>query len=269
MSLLSRDQFIAVLGASGVGLGQRRGSDTLWLGSVGYIDEGFQSYAVALDTLDRLLGEHTRARAGAELSVVISGHFSRFCLVPWSEQISSPDELRGFAQLCFEDLFGAPTQPWSLVLSAEPAGHDRIASALPQDLLERLRTLVTGRGLRLRSVQPYLMTAFNRFDKSLDAGDFLFIVAEPQRSVLLLAREGRWSSVRSVGGSDSDAALSALIGRERQLQASTSERAFNVYLHAPARLDAQPEVAGVHLRTLEDDSMTVRDALYVMSRAVA
>lgn len=176
-----------MLGASGVGLGQRRGSDTLWLGSVGYIDEGFQSYAVALDTLDRLLGEH--ARAGAELSVVISGHFSRFCLVPWSAQISSPEELRGFAQLCFEDLFGAPTQPWSLVLSAEPAGYDRIASALPQELLERLRVLVSGRGLRLRSVQPYLMAAFNRFDKaSMPATSCL---SSPSRNAACCCSQGK------------------------------------------------------------------------------
>jgi hypothetical protein len=267
VSLLSRDRFIAVLGASGVGLGQRRGSETLWLGSVGFIDEGFHAWAVALDTLDHLLADHTHA--GAELSVVISGHFSRFCLVPWSEQISSPDELLGFARLCFEDLYGVPTQPWSLVLSPEPAGYDRVASALPQDLLTRLRTLVSARGLRLRSVQPYLMTAFNHFDKSLDAGDFLFVVAEPVRSVLLLAREGRWASVRSVGTGDSDAALTALIGRESQLQASTSERPLNVYLHAPARIDVQPDIPGVHLRTLEEDRTTIRDGLYVMSRAVA
>ena len=221
MSLLSRDRYVAVLGASGVGLGQRQGSDTLWLGSVGFIDEGFHAWAVALETLDRLLGEH--AHAGAELNVVISGHFSRFCLVPWSEQISSPDELLGFAHLCFEDLYGAPTQPWSLVLSAEPAGYDRIAAALPQDLLERLRSLVSGRGLRLRSV----------------------------------------------GSSDSDAALTALIGREGQLQASSSERPLNVYLHAPARIDSHPDVPGVHLRTLEEDRTSVRDCLYVMSRAVA
>ncbi|HJR30096.1 MAG TPA: hypothetical protein VJ889_15390, partial [Pseudomonas sp.] len=95
MSLLSREQFVAVLGASGVGLGHRQGSATHWLGSVGYIDEGFQAWAVALDTLDRLLAEHAVARA--ELTVVISGHFSRYCLVPWSEQISSPAELLGFA----------------------------------------------------------------------------------------------------------------------------------------------------------------------------
>ncbi|MHC8380092.1 hypothetical protein [Pseudomonas sp. LB3P14] len=267
MSLLSRDRFVAVLGASGVGLGQRRGSETLWLGSVGFIDEGFHAWAVALETLDRLLAEHTRS--GAELSVVISGHFSRFCLVPWSEQISSPAELLGFAQLCFEDLYGVPTQPWSMVLSAEPAGYDRVATALPQDLLTQLRTQVTGRGLRLRSVQPYLMAAFNHFDKSFDAGDFLFVVAEPVRSVLLLAREGRWAEVRSVGSSDSDAALTALIGRENQLQASTSDRPLNVYLHAPARIDSHPDVPGVHLRALEEDRTSVRDGLYVMSRAVA
>ena len=267
MSLLSRDQYVAVLGASGVGLGQRQGSATHWLGSVGYIDEGFQAWTVALDTLDRLLAEHVTTRA--ELTVVISGHFSRFCLVPWSEQISTPSELLGFAQLCFEDLYGAPTQPWSLVLSAEPAGYDRVASALPQGLLDRLRSLASDRGLRLRSVQPYLMAAFNHFDKSFDAGDFLFVVAEPVRSVLLLAREGRWSSVRSVGSSDSDAALTALIGRETQLQASTSERPLNVYLHAPARVDSHPEVPGVHLRSLDEDRTSVRDSLYVMSRAVA
>ncbi|KAB0495604.1 hypothetical protein [Pseudomonas vancouverensis] len=267
MSLLSREQYVAVLGASGVGLGRRQGGETHWLGSVGYIDEGFQAWTVALDTLDRLLAEHTSARA--ELTVVISGHFSRFCLVPWSDQISSPAELLGFAHLCFEDLYGAPSQPWSLVLSAEPAGYDRIASALPQDLLEHLRTLVGNRGLRLRSVQPYLMAAFNHFDKSFEAGDFLFVVAEPVRSVLLLAREGRWTSVRSVGSNDSDAALTALIGRESQLQAANSERPLHVYLHAPARIDSHPEVPGVHLRTLEEDRTAVRDCLYVMSRAVA
>lgn len=267
MSLLSREQFVAVLGASSVGLGQRKGGQTQWLGSVGYIDEGFQAWTVALETLDRLLGEH--ARAGAHLTVVISGHFSRFCLVPWSDQISSPEELRGFAQLCFEDLYGAPNQPWNLVLSAEPAGYDRVATALPQDLLERLRTLVNGRGLRLRSVQPYLMTAFNHFDKSFDAADFLFVVAEPVRSVLLVAREGRWTSVRSVGSSDSDAALTALIGRENQLQACANERPLNVYLHAPARIDSHPDVPGVHLRTLEENGTAVHDCLYVMSRAVA
>ena len=125
--------------------------------------------------------------------------------------------------------------------------------------------------MRLRSVQPYLMAAFNHFDKSFDGGDFLFVVAEPVRSVLLLAREGRWVAVRSVGSSDSDAALTALIGRESQLQASTSERPFNLYRCMPRRASTPTlMLPGVQLlRTLEEDQTSVRDSLYVMSRAVA
>jgi hypothetical protein len=72
-----------------------------------------------------------------------------------------------------------------------------------------------------------------------------------------------------VGSSDSDGALSALVGRECQLQACASERPLNVYLHAPARIDSHPEVPGVHLRTLEEGRTSVRDCLYVMSRTVA
>ncbi|MNG40295.1 hypothetical protein D3C84_1288190 [compost metagenome] len=59
------------------------------------------------------------------------------------------------------------------------------------------------------------------------------------------------------------------MGRECQLQASTSERPLNVYLHAPARIDSHPEVPGVQLRTLEEGRTNVRDSLYVMSRTVA
>lgn len=267
MSLLSRDRYIAVLGASGIGLGRRQGEQTHWLGSVGFIDEGFQAWAVALETLDRLLGEHTAA--GGHLSVVISAHYSRFCLVPWSEQIHRPDELLGLARLCFEDLYGVAEQPWDLTLSAEPAGCGRIAAALPHALLERLRSLASGRGLRLRSVQPYLMAAFNRFDRQLDGGDFLFVVAEPVRSVLLLARDGDWAAVRSVGGSDSDAALSALIARESQLQASACDRPLPVYLHAPGRIEPSAQVPDVHLCTLAEVADGVHDSLHAMSRAVA
>ncbi|MHA6194983.1 hypothetical protein ACX3YG_11480 [Pseudomonas wadenswilerensis] len=267
MSRLSPDRYIAVLGASGVGLGQRRAGTSRWLGSVGFIDEGFHGWSVALDTLDLLLAEHTTA--SARLDVVVSAHFSRFCLVPWSDQINRPDELQGFARLCFEDLYGAPEQAWDLVLSAEAAGHDRIAAALPQALLERLRGLASNRGLRLSSVQPYLMAAFNRFDAQLGNGDFLFVVAEPLRSVLLLAREGRWTAVRSVGGGDSDAALAALIGRESQLQASTSDQPLPLYLHAPGRVEAPPQVPGVTLCVLQDAAEGVRDSLYAMCRAVA
>ncbi len=266
MSLLSRDHMIAVLGASSVGLGVRQGSQLRWLGSVGFIDEGPGAWTVALDTLQRLLSEHAPARASVQ--VLLSAHLCRFCLVPWSEQIQRPDELQAFTHACLEDLYGAPGQAWALALSPAPAGHPRIATAMPQALLEQLRSLAKARRLRLESVQPYLMAAYNRFVRPRAGDDFLFVLAEPQRSVLLTVQQRRWAGVRSVGSADSDYALGALIARERHLQAGSGD-AQQLFVHAPARLESPAQVPDAQACGLDDSSLSVRDGLYVMARAVA
>ena len=179
-------RYCAVLGAEGVGLGRWHGQQHQWLGSQAFACQAAQpAWAAALDALVGLLAEHQVH--GGQLRVLLSARFSRFCLVPWSDAIGHPRELDAYAQACFENLYGQALDDWRIVLSPEPAGAPRIATALPEALLQGLETLGKERRLSLRSVQPYLMAAFNRFDKSLDAGDFLFVVAEPQRSVLLLA----------------------------------------------------------------------------------
>lgn len=264
MSLLSRDQVIAVLGASSVGLGVRSGGQLRWLGSVGCIDEGPGAWGVALDTLQRLLAEH--APAQARLHVLLSAQACRFCRVPWSDQIQHPAELAAFTHACLEDLYGAPGQPWSLAINAAPTGHDRLACAMPQALLAQLRQMAKARRLRLVAVQPYLMAAFNRFVRPQAGDDFLFVLAEPQRSVLLTVRQRRLVSVRSVGSADTDAALAALIGRETQLLADAAPR---LLLHAPGRLDTPPQLPDVQLCGQLDSPVDARDGLYVMARAVA
>lgn len=267
MSLLSRDLYIAVLGANGIGLCRRHGQENQWLGSVGLIGERYVDWSLAVDTLEHLLSEH--ASQGAELSVVLSAHYQRYCLIPWSEQISSPKELLAYAQVCFEDIYGVSAQRWSVTLSPEAAGSSRIAAALPQELLLRLRTLATQHGLRLRSVQPYLMTAFNRFQRQLGHGDLLFVVAEPLRSVLLLKRAGQWQAVHSTGCTDSDEALTALIARQCELQDNPDAPTLSVYLHAPGRLNDLPDLVGVQLSVEARSPVPVRDVLFTMSRAVA
>lgn len=267
MSLSSRDLYIAVLGANGVGLGHRRGNENRWLGSVGLIGERYADWSLAVDTLEHLINEHVPR--GAALSVVLSAHYQRYCLIPWSAQISSPRELLAYAQACFDDLYGVSVQRWSVALSPEAAGSSRIAAALPEELLLRLRTLATQRGLHLRSVQPYLMTAFNRFQRQLGQGDLLFVVAEPLRSVVLLKRTGQWQAVHSLGCPDSDEALGALIARQCELLDDPAQPALNLYLHAPGRQNDFPDLAGVQLSLEATGPVPVRDVLFNMSRAVA
>ncbi|WDY60103.1 hypothetical protein [Pseudomonas sp. PSKL.D1] len=260
MSHLSPDRFCAVVGAEGVGLGRWHATQPQWLGSRAFTCDAAQpAWEAALQALSALLAEH--AVRGAELRVLLSARYSRFCLVPWSDAIGNPRELDAYARACFENLYGQSLDDWRIVLSPEPAGAARIATALPQALLQGLQALSRHSQLKLRSVQPYLMAAFNRCSAKLAQGDFLFVLAEPRRSVLMLAAGGAWQQVLAQGCADSDQALQALIDRTCELY---GEHMPPVYLHAPGRGDV-PQLEAVQLCQPAGDS----DPLCAMWRAVA
>lgn len=266
MSLSFRDHYVAVIGANGVGLSRCDALGRKWLGSAGFIADRQGTPTLALDTLQRLLGEHVKGRA--RLTVLLSSHYSRFGLIPWSEHIHTPDELQAYASAVFEDTFGKSAEPWALSLSPESAGMPRIAVGLPQALLTQLREMVKARSLRLVSVQPYLMSAFNRFQKSFGNRDFLFVVAEPGRSTLLLAREGRWSAVRSLRIADSDAALGSMIARESELHGLNGDKPVDLFVHAPARHHDAPQILGVQTLELPSGESDIQDPLHIMATAV-
>ncbi|MDV7213723.1 hypothetical protein [Azotobacter beijerinckii] len=260
MSLSWGERRIAVFGTTRLALFRRRHGALDLLGGAEYGPAEGPVWSSAAQALERLLGEPGRGRGS--LTLVLSSRFVRFALVPWSEAIVSPEELEAYARFRFQEIYGPSADDWLLRLSPSPAGQPRLAAAVERGLLERLQVALKGAGLRLCSVQPYLMAAFNRFAGELPAGDFLFVLAEPGRSSLLLAREGRWTSVRSVAGSDDDAALLALVERECELQGLEGEVRAARYLHAPGRAAAP---AG--LRALELPG-TPADVLQAMALAV-
>lgn len=259
MSLSRGERCIAVLGATSLALFRRRRGEPELLGEAEYGQTEGPAWSNAAQALERLLSEQARGRGS--LSLVLSSRFVRFALIPWSEQIASPEELKAYARFRFQEIYGALADDWLLRLSPAPAGQPRLAAAIERGLLERLQLALQGAGMRLCSVQPYLMAAFNRFAGQLPADDFLFVLAEPGRSSLLLARAGEWTCVRSVSGSGDDAALLALVERESELQGLEGAAR---YLHAPGRTAPPP----VGLQALELPRASV-DTLQAMAMMVS
>lgn len=270
MSLLSRDRYIAVLGATGVALFRLQQGRFEPLGRVDFATAGTPAASAAADALERLLGAGLHRRGS--LSVVLSSHFVRFGVIPWGEQIATPEELEQYARLCFEEVYGSFAEAWTLRLSPEGAGRPRLAAAIERSLLERLQGMTETAGLRLQSVQPYLMAAFNHFARTLPEEEFLLLVAEPGRSAVLLAREGRWAGVRALASDDSDSALGALLEREIELLALDEGGVPAVHVHVPGRAHCTPDVAGLQPRILDlpqAPAQAGRDALLVMAMAVS
>jgi hypothetical protein len=91
----------------------------------------------------------------------------------------------------------------------------RLACALDRDLIRQLASLFVRVNVRLTSVQPFLVAAFNRIRRRVGNGSCWIVVEEPGRLTLALIRRGAWIGIR---GRRADAswrnALPELLERE-------------------------------------------------------
>ncbi len=188
-------------------------------------------WARALACLEAGLGELGSGKADAV--VVLSNHFVRYALVPWSDQISDRNEEEAFIRLSFSRTFGAEAQHWALRMSPNGYGETQLASAVDQELLDGLEKVTAAHGVRLASLQPYLMTVFNRCRNSIAERTAWFVVAEPGRLCVSQLEQGCWRSLRAAKtGDDWQQALLKLLEREFLVSESGMERG-TVYLVAP------------------------------------
>jgi hypothetical protein len=201
--------------------------------------------------------------------VLVSSDFVQYLLVPWKPEIGRPAELAAFAAICFDETFGSEPGGRALVIARERAHGARIAAALDATLLGSLRSVVAASPLRLRSVQPYLAAACDRLRGSLAARDFLFVLAEPTRSCVLVATAGRWRSLRSTAAGTHPRELARLVEREAQVAGLAEQGMPAVFVHAPGQKLLQlPPCHGVTPRTLSLPGAP-DDPLLAMAMAVA
>lgn len=144
-----------------------------------------------------------------KVTVILSSHFVRYVLVPWSNALASEAEEEAYVRHHFARVHGERARSWSLRWSAQ--GATRLSSAMDKNLLEEIKGSFPKSGkARLVSVQPYLMAAANRWRRSIPKTGAWLVLAEPARVCVALHAGGRWRAVQSAQGD-----WLALLERER------------------------------------------------------
>ena len=225
---LCPDQLVAIRCARGL-----RGSVDFKISETLAPLPGEPAWAAAAEALGRFLAA-PEAGAG-NLSIVLSNHFVRYMLVPWSAQIASVEEFRNYAAAAFEEVYGEAAAEWEVCFSPERAGLPRLAAAVDRALLESVRAAAGRSRLRLQSVQPYLMAAYNRVGQLRPERDFVFMLVEADRVCILIAEGRTWRQVSAVTAPADPAALVALLEREIRLAGLQGEAAPPVFVHASQR----------------------------------
>ncbi len=202
----------------------------------------------AFALLEKQLAE--RAWSDARTRVVVADQWVRYCIVPWSDALSSGAERLAHARELLTGVFGA-MDDWTVSLSEARPGASRLASALPTALLEALRGSAARHGQKLTSVQPQLIAAYNAWRHALPAAAAWFVTVEfGSLAALRLCRDGidRVHAVRI--GLDWARELKRLqtFGR----LASVSPADGRVYVDLPAAMHALRPQVSADLEWLED-----------------
>jgi len=154
-----------------------------------------EAWRASLDTLASVLREQ-RGPVG-RVEVVLSDHFVRYALIPWSENLVADSERLGFARLGFRNVYAHVSDGWDVCVDEQPAGQSSFAAAVDRPLIAALREVVSLAGGRLLAVKPALADCLNRHSRVLKEPEFCLAMSEPGRISLAFRSGAGWQAVRS------------------------------------------------------------------------
>lgn len=137
-------------------------------------------------------------RLSGRVTVVLSNHFVRYAVVPWSAALASAAEEEAYVRHHFVRIHGERAKTWSV--RASPDGDDlRLASAVDASLIDSIQRSFDGSKAKLVSIQPALMAAFNRARKDIPRAGAWLVLAEAGRACVALYAGG-WRAVQNARG---------------------------------------------------------------------
>ncbi len=186
-------------------------------------------WSSALKALEAALPEMADGCSSA--TVILSNHFVRYALIPWSDTLDGEKEELAYAQHIFKEMYGGDPGEWELRVSAGTG--TQVASAVDTALLVALRELFIRFELDLVAIQPHLMLAYNAcLDDLRHRSTWLALIENGSLCLALLLR-GQWSWIRMMRiGPHWHRELPFLLSREA-LVANTEDNVDDVLLWAP------------------------------------
>jgi len=161
---------------------------------------------------------------GISAEIIISSHFARYAVIPWSVDLAVESERQAFMRYRFNALFGDAAKTWDLQMSEPEFGQTTIASGVDSSLINALHEVLATANISVNSISPYLMLAINQSVQQIQQQktqqltiyqDFWFAVVESERLCFALIENSAWRLVKNVAVEmDLNTQLNTLIQRE-------------------------------------------------------
>jgi hypothetical protein len=157
--------------------------------------DGAHDWKPALATLKSKV--ETLAWRKSDLHVVLSGHLTRFVVMPWTENITEQDA-GAYARHQFHAIYGSSADAWAVCLGRAFPRMPRVAAATERALVDDLSAQAAALDLRLRSLRPYLSAVVDALPAQDQALSGWIALIEPLCMHVACLDAGHCIDIRSV-----------------------------------------------------------------------
>lgn len=145
-----------------------------------------------LDVLAELFHAHQdQIDSKSKVIFSVSDRFAAIVQLPWKEQLFRQEEVRNFAQICFEKQHQVIDKDWLMHAEFARYGSAGLAYAFRQEWLGQLQALCEQQQLILERIMPMTARVYFGNQPSVRSGKQLIVMSEPSRisSIVLNGRE--------------------------------------------------------------------------------
>lgn len=127
-----------------------------------------------------VLQAHRQLLKGQAVSLVMASAFVRLIVLPWQQGLSSRSDWNALASHAFREQYGAAADQWQVKVSLRGFGESVVATAMDQDIYDRLLSSAKQLGFEWRSIEPVAMRMLNQAKRE----HLATLIVEPQHLML-------------------------------------------------------------------------------------
>jgi hypothetical protein len=153
----------------------------------------FGDFGPTLARLAGVLAEPTWQDAVAR--VIVADPWARYGIVPWPNLRLDGDGRLSHARYVLAENYGDAVSDWNVSLADTPPGRAYVACAMPAGLKAGLEETLAGARLKMVSLQPQLIVAFNAWREQLPTDDAWFVSLDEGSLAAVHLSQGAWDRV--------------------------------------------------------------------------
>ena len=153
----------------------------------------FADFGPTLSRLADVLAEPTWQDAVGR--VIVADSWARYGIVPWPNLRLDNEGRISHARYVLAESYGDAVSDWNVSLADTPPGRDFVACAMPAALKSGLEETLAGARLKLISLQPQLIVAFNAWRHQLPPDDAWFVSLDEGSLAAVHLSKGAWDRV--------------------------------------------------------------------------